>query len=94
MVAQPSTHAAQLTTLVELISSSVKEVIAAYDAAGRDAPSLDSLDEGLLETPATTPPNLRQARQIIEAACAQLCVTIAQPGDCVVNVRRLRILFL
>nr|P0CT90.1 RecName: Full=3-O-methyltransferase 2; Short=Mtrase 2 [Phanerochaete chrysosporium RP-78] len=78
-------QAAHLTALVELISSSVNEVISVYSAAGRDIPSLDSLEEGFLETPATTPPGLRHARQIIEAACAQLCVTIAQPGDCIVN---------
>lgn len=87
MSANPSPQAAQLTALVELISSSVKEVIAAYNAAGRDVPSLESLDEGPLEIPATTPASLTQARQIIEAACAQLCVTVAQPGDCIVNVR-------
>ncbi|GJE93466.1 O-methyltransferase [Phanerochaete sordida] len=85
MSANPSPQAAQLTALVELISSSVKEVIAAYNAAGRDVPSLESLDEGPLEIPATTPASLTQARQIIEAACAQLCVTVAQPGDCIVN---------
>ena len=87
MSAQPSAQAAQLTALVELISSSVNEVIAAYNAAGRDVPSLESLNEGPLEVPATTPQSLTRARQIIEAACAQLCATVAQPGDCIVNVR-------
>lgn len=81
-----SVQGVQLTALVDLISSSVREVIAAYSAVERHAPSLDSLDEGPLETPATTPPNVTRARQIIEAACAQLCATIAQPGDCTVNV--------
>lgn len=81
-----SVQSARLTALVDLISSSVREVIEAYSDARQDAPSLDSLDDGPLETPATTPFNVTRARQIIEAACAQLCATIAQPGDCIVNV--------
>ncbi|EKM57114.1 uncharacterized protein PHACADRAFT_92239 [Phanerochaete carnosa HHB-10118-sp] len=80
-----SIGSAQLTALVELISSSVREVIAAYSDARQDSPLLNLLDEGPLEIPATTPPNVTKARQIIEAACAQLCATIAQSGDCIVN---------
>lgn len=82
-----TTGSAQLTALVELISSSVKDIIEAYGAIGLDAPALDSLEEGPFDTPAITPVNVTNARQIIEAACAQLCATTAHPGDCVVNVR-------
>ena len=87
-----SVNSVQLTAFVEFVSSSFKDIIGAYDAVGHDALSLDSLTEGPFDTPAITPVNVPDVRQIIEAVCTQLCATcatVAHPDDCVVNIRNM-----
>lgn len=80
------TSADTLHALIGLISTSLNEVISAYQNAGHNAPSLDSVEPGPLDSPQNTPLNVTKAVHIIEGACAQLCATIAPPGHSVFNV--------
>lgn len=78
---------AQLNALVDLISTSLKEVVEAYARAGCDIPSLDSTETGPFDVPENTPLELTKAIQVIEGACGQLCAAVAAPGHVVTNVR-------
>lgn len=77
---------AHLFSLVDLISNAVKVVAKEYAAVGETVPSLDSTAPGPFDTPESVPPALRNAVEIIEAACAQLTFSVASPGHSVVNV--------
>lgn len=81
------TDVAHLNALLELISSSVQEIILTYNVAGQDVPALDSTDRGPFDGPETTPLALTKIIQVVEGACAQLCATIAPPGHAIINVR-------
>ncbi|KAF9052593.1 S-adenosyl-L-methionine-dependent methyltransferase [Rhodocollybia butyracea] len=74
-----------LTALTDLINTAVHDVIAEYAAVGMAVPTLDSLKRGPFDSPEGTPANLSRAVQIIEAACAQLAVTVTSPAHTVVN---------
>ncbi|KAF9479528.1 S-adenosyl-L-methionine-dependent methyltransferase [Pholiota conissans] len=73
--------------LTDLIVSSVKDVINEYQSSGHDVPSLFSTETGPFDAPHLTSPKLSKAVQIIEASCAQLTYTVANPGHVVTNVR-------
>lgn len=77
---------AHLNALLELINSSVQEIVSTYNAKGHDVLTLDSVDLGPFDSPENTPPTVTKAIQIVEGACAQLCATIAPPGLVVSNV--------
>ena len=73
--------------LVALIVNAAKTVEAEYAKSSQPSiPSLDDLSPHPLDTEISSP-GLKQATQILEGACAQLCATIARPDHTVVNVR-------
>ncbi|KAF8191303.1 S-adenosyl-L-methionine-dependent methyltransferase [Pholiota molesta] len=75
----------EIGMLTDLIVSSVKDVRSEYQSSGYDVPSLFSTEPGPFDAPHLTSPKLSKAIQIIEAACAQLTYTIANPGHVVTN---------
>lgn len=80
--------AAQLTPLLNLISSAVQDVIKEYDAVHQPIPSLNSTMPGPFDSPAAMSPELVKAIKVIEAACTQLSLTVANPARSMVNVSR------
>lgn len=82
-----STGAADIRKLASLISRSCDAIIAAHDSVGYDVPSLYSTVPGPFDTPDKAPLELGRHIQIVEAACAQLCASIASPTHVVINVR-------
>ncbi|RDB28281.1 3-O-methyltransferase 2 [Hypsizygus marmoreus] len=70
----------QAVALADLIAAQVQVIVTAYSASGQTIPSLDSTTAGPFDEPANTPANISMAIQLIEAACAQLCATVASPG--------------
>ncbi|KAJ4479217.1 S-adenosyl-L-methionine-dependent methyltransferase [Lentinula aciculospora] len=74
-----------ITALTGLINKAVQDVIAEYGAIGQAIPSLDTLEPGPFQVPEEMPARLTKAIQIIEAACAQLCYSIAPPGHVMIN---------
>ena len=79
-------NASHLTALTDIILATVKVVADEYASTGHSVPSLDSTAPGPFDTPEKMSVNLTKAVQIIEAACAQLCFTVASPGHTVTNV--------
>ncbi|KAJ7482294.1 S-adenosyl-L-methionine-dependent methyltransferase [Mycena galericulata] len=75
----------EITALAELISSTVKDVVAEYTAAGVALPSLASTAPGPFDTPESVPPKLAKAIRILDAACAQLSFTVGSPGHVITN---------
>jgi hypothetical protein len=74
-----------LTALVSLISNAVKVVIDEYEQHGHPEPSLNSTSPGPFDALENTSPDLARAVRTIEAACAQLSFTVANPGHVMVN---------
>ena len=85
---------AQLNALLDLINSSVQEIISTYNTEGHDVLALDSTELGPFDSPENTPLRLTNTIQIVEAACAQLCATVAPPGHTMINVNQLSHLLL
>ncbi|KAJ7634568.1 S-adenosyl-L-methionine-dependent methyltransferase [Roridomyces roridus] len=77
----------EILALAELISNSVKEVVAEYTAAGVCLPSLSSTTPGPFDSveSLTTRPKLVEAIRTLDAACAQLVFTVGSPEHVVVN---------
>ena len=87
MLSKPcSPDPAHLTALSDIILVAVQVVADEYAIIGQSVPSLDSTVPGPFDTPEKMSHNLTKAIQIIEAACAQLCFTVASPGHSVTNV--------
>lgn len=82
---QPNAEA--LSTLVALIANATKVVEAHFLSSQESGyiPSLDDTTEHPLDSQ-LSPPDVRQAVQTIEAACAQLCATVLKPKMAVCNV--------
>ncbi|KAJ7634566.1 S-adenosyl-L-methionine-dependent methyltransferase [Roridomyces roridus] len=76
---------AEIVALADLISSTVKDVVAEYGAAGVNLPSLSSTTPGPFETPESTPPKLTKAIKTLDAACSQLMYTVGSPGHVIAN---------
>ena len=83
------TGAIDLLSLSNLISESVKTVIAEYAAAGKPVPTLNTLAPGPFDNPVNASPAYAKAVRTIEAACAQLTFTVADPAHSIVNVSSL-----
>ena len=79
---------AALLQLVSLIQSSVSDVIDEYAVSGASVPSLDSASTlpGPFDAPDASTPRLLKAIRTVEAACAQLCASVASPALTMVNV--------
>ena len=88
-VPQLSRGGLELLQLAELITSSVRDVLAEYQNVGQDVPWLSSTEPGPFDKPHLASPKLSKAIQIIEAACAQLSFAVASPGHVITNVRLL-----
>ncbi|KAJ7634560.1 S-adenosyl-L-methionine-dependent methyltransferase [Roridomyces roridus] len=76
---------AEIVALADLISSTVKDVVADYGAAGVNLPSLSSTTPGPFETPESTPPKFAKAIKTLDAACSQLMYTVGSPGHVIAN---------
>lgn len=76
----------EILRLAALITASVEDIVKEYKLVGETIPSLYSIDPGYFDEPQNLSPNLSEAIQVIEAACAQLCCTVANPGHVIVNV--------
>ncbi|KAJ7642290.1 S-adenosyl-L-methionine-dependent methyltransferase [Mycena rosella] len=75
----------EIIALADLISRTVKDVVAEYTVAGVPMPSLSSTAPGPFDTPETTSPKLARAVRILDAACAQLSFSVGSPGHVVTN---------
>ncbi|KAJ7634571.1 S-adenosyl-L-methionine-dependent methyltransferase [Roridomyces roridus] len=77
----------EILTLAELISSSVKDVMAEYTAAGSCLPSLSSTAQGPFDSAESlaTRPKLVKAIRTLDAACAQLVFTVGSPEHVMFN---------
>ncbi|KAF7375742.1 3-O-methyltransferase 2 [Mycena sanguinolenta] len=78
-MALKSSGLSDIVALADLISSSVKDVVAEYTAAQVTMPSLVSTRAGAFDMRESMPANLVKAVRTIEAACAQLSYTVASP---------------
>ncbi|KAF8876830.1 S-adenosyl-L-methionine-dependent methyltransferase [Infundibulicybe gibba] len=76
---------AQITALSNMISAAVSVVISEYAAGGHSVPLLNSTTVGPFDQPNKAPRALADAVRTIEAACAQLCFTVASPGHVIAN---------
>ncbi|KZT21972.1 S-adenosyl-L-methionine-dependent methyltransferase [Neolentinus lepideus HHB14362 ss-1] len=76
---------AHLTSLVDVISSALKDVAAEYSKVGCQIPSLDDTRPGPFDLSENSNLRLNRAVQIVEGACAQLCATIARPSHYMSN---------
>ncbi|KAJ4479216.1 S-adenosyl-L-methionine-dependent methyltransferase [Lentinula aciculospora] len=74
-----------IIALTGLINKAVQDVITEYAAVGQAIPSLDTLESGPFQVPEEIPTRLTKAIKIIEAACAQLCYSVAPPGSVMVH---------
>ena len=77
------TSGANVPALVALIVSAAKNIEAEYMKSS--IPSVPSLDD-ITPHPLDSSTVLRQATEILEGACAQLCATVASPQYTVINV--------
>ena len=72
--------------LLSLVFKAAKTIEAEYAKSTQPSiPSLDDLEPHPLDTEISSA-GLKQATQILEGACAQLCATVARPGHTMVNV--------
>ncbi|RDB18706.1 3-O-methyltransferase 2 [Hypsizygus marmoreus] len=75
----------QVSALVALITNAAKTVEAHYAKSSKPyVPSLDDLTPHPLDSEISSP-ELREAIQTLEGACAQLCATVARPNHTVLN---------
>ena len=80
------TSGGNVSALVALIVSAAKSIEAEYAKASTPfVPSLDDLTPHPLDSQ-TSSAALRQATQILEGACTQLCATVARPQHTILNV--------
>ena len=76
----------KVPALISLIVNAAKTIEAEYAKSSQPSiPSLDDLSPHSLDTEISSV-GLKQATQILEGACAQLCATVARPSHTMVNV--------
>ncbi|KAJ6544755.1 S-adenosyl-L-methionine-dependent methyltransferase [Mycena vulgaris] len=73
----------EILALSKLISNAVTDIVDGY--TGHSMPSLHSVQPGPFDAPENTPIKVSKAIRTIEAACAQLSLTVASPGHVVLN---------
>lgn len=81
-----SNGTAEITALAGLINSAVQDIVNEYTKAGHAVPSLHSTERGPFGAPHLVSATLSKAIQTVEAACAQLTFTVANPGHTITNV--------
>ncbi|KAG7091731.1 hypothetical protein E1B28_008132 [Marasmius oreades] len=74
----------QIEALLSLISSSTQAAMSEYEKTGHGIPTPNSLESHPLDNEAGALA-LRRAIQTLEAACEQLCSTLAQPMHTLLN---------
>ncbi|KAG6826138.1 hypothetical protein H0H93_016778, partial [Arthromyces matolae] len=79
----------ELSALLALISDAVKIVEAEFyrstvDSKSLGVPSLEDVDPHPLDTEVYSD-EMRNAIQVLEGACAQLCATVARPSHTMLN---------
>ena len=85
----PGTTDGSISALVALIVNAAKSIEAEYAKSSTPSvPSLDDITPHPLDSQISSA-SLRQATQILEGACAQLCATVARPQHTITNVRSL-----
>lgn len=85
-IATPYNGTAEITALTSLINSAVQDIANEYSKEGHSIPSLHSTEPGPFDAPHLVSPILARAIQTVEAACAQLSFTVANPGHVITNV--------
>jgi len=78
---------ASISSLVSLIAGAASSLESYYSAhlTKPHVPSLDDTEPHPLDNE-VYPPDVRQAAQILEGACAQLCTTLLRPNHIMLNV--------
>jgi len=86
LFAAPTAGNGSVSDLVALIVSAAKSIEAEYAKSSTPSvPSLDDLTPHPLDSQISSAA-LREATQILEGACTQLCATVARPQHTIVNV--------
>jgi len=80
-----SGNAANLRALVKLIAEGVEDIIAEYEKAGQEVPSVDSLSYGSLDDQETSSNQIKVALKTVQGACGQLVASVESPGVSIVN---------
>lgn len=76
----------QVSDLVALIRNATDIIESTYlESSSPIIPSLNSLDPHPLDSAVSV--RIRDAVQLLEGACAQLCSTLARPSHTILNVR-------
>ncbi|KAL4260401.1 O-methyltransferase COMT-type [Pleurotus pulmonarius] len=79
-----STGKAQVRALLGLLNTAVEEAIAEYDKQGLDIPVIDSVYAHPMDGRLPTL-KFKHAIRTLEAACGQICTTLAQPSHTMLN---------
>ncbi|KAJ7460725.1 S-adenosyl-L-methionine-dependent methyltransferase [Mycena latifolia] len=82
MIAQ--TLPSQISALLSLINEAARTLEAGYTEGHGCVPCLDDTELHPLDGQISSP-EMREAVQVLEGACAQLCATLARPNHIVVN---------
>ena len=85
-IANPNSGLNQLRSLVQLISEGVENIIEQYDRIGQDPPTLDHLGVSYYDKSENYNEQLTDAIKVVEGACAQLSLTVANPSHSISNV--------
>src|ERR1700754_4579759 len=85
--------ASQLRSLVQLISKGVENIITQYSNIGQDVPSLEYLGTAYYDVTENRNEELTDAIQIVEAACAQLSLSVTNPSNSITNVSQLLLVY-
>ncbi|KAJ6590637.1 S-adenosyl-L-methionine-dependent methyltransferase [Mycena vulgaris] len=78
------TRAGQISALLSLITEAARTLEAGYTKGHGCVPSLDETEPHPLDGKISSP-EMKEAVQVLEGACAQLCATLARPNHTVVN---------
>ncbi len=80
-----STGKGQVRALLGLLNTAVEEAIAEYDKQGLDIPAIDTVYAHPMDGRLPTL-KFKHAIRTLEAACGQICTTLAQPSATMLNV--------
>jgi hypothetical protein len=75
----------QISSLLALINEAARTLQATYINGNGCVPSLDDTQPHPLDGKLSAP-EMKEAVQLLEGACAQLCATLARPNHTVFNV--------